>query len=161
MRRILYHAGFVLLFLSVIVLLGHATDKGKLEKRVRGWISAVNAGNYELCQAYVAPPEFTGGGGLTITIRGGEEFLFFSGSELLPFSDYKIKKVEFHNNGYESKVTINAGVVIQPKSTNIEEKGHAQPDMMVFPASITQRWICLNGEWFIKSQFRLQYLGSS
>jgi len=87
-------------------------SKGNLGSRIRGWIQAVNQGSYDLCLKYVAPPEFTGGKiGLTRTIRGGEELLLFCGGELLPFSDYRIKKVEFHNNGYEAKATIDARVI--------------------------------------------------
>jgi hypothetical protein len=160
MKRISYLALLVLVVLAFTAFLGHSADKGGLENRVRGWISAVNQRNFNQSLKYVAPPEFTGGGGLTRTIRGGEVILIL-GSELLPIYEYSIQKVEFFNNGYESNVSIDAKVIYGSKIMPIESEGNAETGFELFPASISQRWIFLNGEWFIKSQLRIQYLGAS
>ena len=151
-----------ILFLVVIMLQpAQATAEKKLGNRIKSWISAVNEGNYDLCLNYVAPLKFTGGRGLTRVVSGGEEHLLFSGQKLLPFSEYHINKMEFMNDGYESKVTIDAKVIYRRKSLYIKKEGATgKYDMLVYPATITQRWILLNGKWFIKSLIRLQYLGS-
>jgi hypothetical protein len=162
MRKMIFQAVAILFFVSIVVQPAQAADKESLENRIRGWISAVNEGNYYLCISYVAPPEFTGGRGLTRMISGGEEFLLFSGEKLLPFSEYKINKIEFFNNGYESRVNIDAKVIYQKKPVYIKKEGTtSEYNMFVFPATITQRWIFFNGKWFIRSLIRLQYLGSS
>ena len=150
-------------FLVIILLQpAQATDEKNLENRIQGWISSVNESNYYICLSYVAPPKFTGGGGLTRTVSGGEEFLLFSGQKLLPFSEYQIRKMEFLNDGYESNVTIDAKVIYHNKPMYTQKRGATiEYDKMVYPATITQRWILLNGKWFIKSLFRLQYLGPS
>ena len=150
-------------FLVVILLQpAQATDEKTLEYRIKGWISSVNEGDYDSCLNYVAPPKFTSRRGLTRTVSGGEVFLLFSGQKLLPLSEYQIRKMEFLNDGYESKVTIDAKVIYHKNPMYSQKRGTTNEyDMMVYPATITQRWILLNGKWLIKSLFRLQYLGSS
>lgn len=162
MRKFIFQTVGLLLLVSIMVPSAHATDEKNLENRIRGWISAVNEHDYYLCLSYVAPPQFIGGRGLTRTVRGGEELLFLSREELLPISEYKINKIEFSNNGYESRVTLKVQVIYQQKPMYIDRK---QPenryDCLVYPAFIKQRWILLNGNWFITSTMRIQYLGVS
>ena len=155
----------ILLLLTVMLQPVQASNEENLENRIKGWISAVNKGNFDLCLGFVAPAKFTGTIGLTkMMIGGGEELLLFSGEHLLPLSEYQINKIEFFNNGYESKVTINAKIIYQRKPLYIKKEGATDEtddyDMLVYPATITQRWILLNGKWYIKSIIRLQYLGS-
>jgi hypothetical protein len=138
-----------------------ATDDTKLENRIKGWISSVNEGNYLVCLRYVAPPRFTGGKGLTRAVSGGEEVLLFSGQKLLPFSEYQIHKIEYLNDGYESKVTIHAKVLYHNRPIYLQKNGAISDyDLTAYPATVTQRWVFLNEKWFIKSVMRLQYLGS-
>jgi hydrogenase maturation factor len=141
----------------------HAFDEKGLENRISGWVAAVNDGNYGRCLNYVAPPEFTGKSRLRRTMTGGgEELLLFSGEKLLPLNEYQIKKIDFFNAGYESKVTIAAKVIYQRKPQQIKNNGATnENDMLIYAARITQRWILLNGKWYIKSMIRLQYLGPS
>ena len=152
----------VLLLAFIVFQPVQASDKISLENRIQGWVSAVNEGNYYLCLTYVAPHTFAGQIGLSRKItRGGEELLLFSGDILLPLSEYQINKIAFLNNGYESKVTIYAKVIYQRNPLYIKQDGAIKEyDMLVYPATITQRWILLNGKWFIRSMFRIQYLGS-
>ena len=161
MRQIFLVIGITLL-LTVMFQLGHAGDEKNLENRIKGWIEAVNAGDYDLCLSYVAPGRFTGHRGLTkMMISDAEELLLFSGEHLLPLSEYQILKMDFFNDGYESKVTIEAKIIYQRKPLYIKKEGAiSEYDMLVYPAMITQRWILLNGKWYIKSIIRLQYLGS-
>ena len=162
MRQITLQILAVLLLLTLLLQPVQAIDKKNLENRIKGWFSAVNEGNYISCLSYVAPGQFTGHRGLTkMLIGGGEELLLFSGEHLLPLSEYQISKVEFLNNGYESKVTINAKIIYQRKPLYLKKEAATNEyDMLVYPATITQRWILLNDEWFIKSSIRLQNLGS-
>ncbi|MBT8373219.1 MAG: hypothetical protein HKO68_21110 [Desulfobacterales bacterium] len=161
MRQIIFRIS-ILLLLTVMLRPVQASNEENLENRIKGWISAVNEGNFDLCLRYVAPAKFTGHRGLTkMMIGGGEELLLFSGEHLLPLSEYRINKIEFSNNGYESKVTIDAKIIYQREPLYIKKEGATDEyDMLVYPAIITQRWILLKGKWYIKSIIRLQYLGS-
>ena len=157
----------ILVFIAIACLLAilpqsvAAADDANLENRIKGWISSVNKGNYLVCLRYVAPPRFTSGKGLTRTVSGGEELLLFSGQKLLPFSEYQIHKIEYLNDGYESQVTIHAKVLYHNKPTYLQKNGViGDYDLTAYPATVTQRWVLLNGKWFIKSVMRLQYLGS-
>ena len=152
--------------LLLAILITHpvqAGDKYSLKTRIQGWISAVNEGNYELCLTFVAPHMFTGHKGLSRRITSnGDVRLSFSGDTLQPLSEYEIKKIEFLENGYQTRVTIDAGVIYQRKPLYVKIDGTSGDyDALVYPATITQRWILINGKWFITSMFRLQYLGSS
>ena len=150
-------------FLVIILLQpAQASDEKNLENRINNWISSVNEGDYYNCLSYVAPLKFTGGRGLTRTVSGGEESLLFSGEKLLPIIEYQIRKMEFLNDRYESIVTIDAKVIYHNKPMHTQKRVATNGyDMMVYPATITQQWILLNGRWFIMSLFSLQYLGSS
>jgi hypothetical protein len=160
MRRIGSQITMVLVLLVTTVLCGNAADKEKLENSIMGWISAVNQGDYVACLNYIAPHRTLSGKGLTRMVRGGEEFLFFSGDILLPLRSYTINTIDFFNKGNQSKVVINAQVIYQRKTIPMEGKGNVEANAMVFPATITQQWILLKGKWYIMSQLRLQYLGS-
>ena len=164
MRQIIIQIIGISLLAAIVFQPVQASDEKSLENRIIGWLAAVNEGNYNLCLNYVAPPKFTGQRGLTrMMISGGEELLLFSGEKLFPLSKYKINKIEFLNDGYESKVTLDAKVIYQRKPLYIrkeETPAAGEYDMLVYPATIVQRWILLNGSWFIKSIIRLQYLGS-
>lgn len=163
MRQIILKVIGISLLVAVMFNSVQASDGISLENRINGWFSAVNGGNYHNCLTYVAPPEFTGKRGLSrMMISGGEELLLFSGEKLLPLSEYQIDKTEFLNNGYEAKVTIEAKVICQRKPLYIKnERATSSYDVLVYPATINQSWILLNGEWFIKSMIRIQYLGGS
>ncbi len=153
MRQIILSIICISFILTMMLQPALATAEVKLANSIKGWISAVNEGNFDLCLKYVAPTKFIGGRGLTRTVSGGEEFLLFSGQKLLPFSEYQINKMEFLNDGYESKVTIDAKVIYQRKPLYTKKEGATgKHDMLVYPATITQRWILLNGKWFIKSE---------
>ncbi|MEJ2730475.1 MAG: hypothetical protein P8185_18570 [Deltaproteobacteria bacterium] len=57
-----------------------------------------------------------------------------------PMSEYKIIRTERFNNGYESKVTIAAKVIYQREPLYIKkESTPGEYDMLVYPATITQR----------------------
>ncbi len=152
-----------ILFLAILLLQpAQASDEKDLENRIHGFISSMNMGDYYLCLTYVAPPEFTGQSALTkMLISGGDELLFFLGEKLLPLSEYQINITEFLQNGYEARVTIDAKVIYHRKPLYAKKEGATSAyDMQVYPATIIQGWVLLNGAWYIKSMIRLQYIGT-
>jgi hypothetical protein len=147
-----------ILFLTILLFQpAQATDGKNLENRIHGFISSVNIGDYYVCLSYVAPPEFTGGRGLTRTVIGGQQFFLLSGQKLFSFSDYQISQIRYLNDGYESEVTIKANVIYYERPKYTEKRGATNEyDMMAYPASINQQWVLLNGKWFITSLLMIQ-----
>jgi hypothetical protein len=143
-------------FLAIILFQpAQASDANNLENRIHGFISSVNSNDYNDCLSYVAPPEFTGGRGLTRNVSSGQEYFFFRGQRLLPFSDYQIRNIKYMNDGYESEVNIKANVIYQGGLKHAENE-RATNDIVAFPASINQQWVLLDGKWFIKSLLMIQ-----
>lgn len=143
-------------FLAIILFQpAHATDGNNLENRIHGFVFSVNSGDYNDCLSYVAPPEFTGGRRLTRDVSSGQEYFFFRGQRLLPFSEYQIRNIRYLNDGYESEVTIKANVIYQGGLKHSEKRGAAN-NLVAYPASINQQWVLLDGKWFIKSLLMIQ-----